>query len=183
MHGGPRNFSILLIFATSPAHDETNIAARNHRVRQSMFRKTHAAATRSIFEPAENIAVSKRAPSTHRSGMRGAARMQRASRNLQSSLPHLAARTGSSEDRHWEAPTIPRDYIRRSSLAALSRAGFWRDNRARIRVAQFQKLRQCAPLAEMCESHGYRSYAGHQSASGAPPRSGEYAPPVSWMNK
>src|SRR5438034_8736506 len=176
-----RNLWISMI--SRRGHGETSTAARILRVRQNSFRKIPTAAAPSFSFDAANNAVSEPARSRRRSGMRGAARMQRASRNLQSSLPHRAARTDFFEDRHPKASTISRDQIRRSRLAALSRADFWRDNRACIRAVLSRKRAQYAARAETCKPRDRQSLAARRNGPGAPPRFGEYAPPVSWTNR
>src|SRR5439155_7398701 len=104
----------LLISVKLSARDETSTAAHIRRVHQNRFRKIHAVVAPLLSSGAGNNAVSKRARSRRRSGMRGAARKQRASRSLRSARLRPAAHTGSSEDRYPEASTIIRDHIRRN---------------------------------------------------------------------
>src|ERR1700730_105821 len=180
---GSRNLSMLLMFAMSRAHDETNTAVRIRRVPQNRFQKIRVVAALSFSFDAVDNSASKRARSRRRLGMRGAARMQRASRNLRSSLLRLAKYTMHPSNERPEVPTMPRDYIPRNSRVAQSRTGFWRDNRACIRVTQSQKLRQFAAATEKCIPPDFRFSVGHRTGSGALPRSGECAALVSWTNR
>src|SRR4029077_14459543 len=75
------------------ARDETNTAARTHRVLRSTFQRTPFTAARSSSFDPKNNAASTRARSRHRSGMLAVAHTQKASRNLQSSAPRQATRT------------------------------------------------------------------------------------------
>src|SRR5438067_881589 len=109
-----RNLSSDSSFDRSSAHDETSTAARTHRVRRNMSRRIGAAAARSFYFDAKNNVASTHALSIHRSGMLAAAHTQKASRNLQSSAPRLAMRTGVFGGQHQTTPTTLRDPLRRS---------------------------------------------------------------------
>src|SRR5439155_25038518 len=106
--------NLWILYISRRGHGETNTAARIRRDRQSRFPRIRTAAAPSFSFDAANNVVSELARSRRRLGMRGAARMQRASRNLQSSPLHRAVRTDFFEDRHLAASTIPQDRIRRS---------------------------------------------------------------------
>src|SRR5437773_7517289 len=115
-----RTFPALVLYQTSlhdaklSGRDETNTAAHTRRILRSTFQRTAGAVARSFSFDAKNNAASTRVRSRHRSGMLAAAHTQKASRNLQSSVPRLATRIVVFGARHRTTPTKPRDPLRRS---------------------------------------------------------------------
>ena len=174
---------MLLTSVKLSAHNETSTAAHNHYVHQNRFQKIRAAGATSLSLSAENIFLSKRAPSRHRLGRPADVRKQIASRNWLLLPRHLARRRVFLEDRYLQVSIMHRDLLRLSRRAVQLRADSSRDSRARISAVRSRNFQRGAARKETYEQRDGRSCAGRRIARATLSKFAGYARLASSKNR